>query len=39
MEATRQQGFRFSDLAASLAVSERTLNRRFKEAVGLAPLT
>ncbi|CAG9261445.1 Transcriptional regulator, AraC family with amidase-like domain [Burkholderia diffusa] len=39
MEATLQQGFRLSDLAASLAVSERTLNRRFKEAVGLAPLT
>jgi transcriptional regulator GlxA family with amidase domain len=38
MEATLQQGFRLSDLAASLAVSERTLNRRFKEAVGLAPL-
>ncbi|MEX3937827.1 helix-turn-helix domain-containing protein [Paraburkholderia phymatum] len=32
-------GFRLSELAASLAVSERTLNRRFKEAVGLAPLT
>ena len=39
MEATLQQGFRLSDLAASLAVSERTLNRRFKDAVGLAPLT
>ncbi|KVL04585.1 GlxA family transcriptional regulator [Burkholderia territorii] len=39
MEATLQQGFRLGDLAASLAVSERTLNRRFKEAVGLAPLT
>ncbi|CAD6516395.1 hypothetical protein LMG28727_01317 [Paraburkholderia kirstenboschensis] len=39
METTLQQGFRLSDLAASLAVSERTLNRRFKEAVGLAPLT
>jgi transcriptional regulator GlxA family with amidase domain len=39
MEATLQQGFRLRDLAASLAVSERTLNRRFKEAVGMAPLT
>jgi transcriptional regulator GlxA family with amidase domain len=38
MEATIQQGFRLSELAASLAVSERTLNRRFKQAVGLAPL-
>ncbi|MEM5314274.1 helix-turn-helix domain-containing protein [Paraburkholderia sp. JHI869] len=38
MEATLQQGFRLSELAASLAVSEHTLNRRFKEAVGLAPL-
>jgi transcriptional regulator GlxA family with amidase domain len=39
MQATMERGFRLSDLAASLAVSERTLNRRFKEAVGLAPLT
>ncbi|MEM5326131.1 helix-turn-helix domain-containing protein [Paraburkholderia sp. JHI2823] len=39
MEATLERGFRLSDLAASLAVSERTLNRRFKEALGLAPLT
>ncbi|MEI5996341.1 helix-turn-helix domain-containing protein [Paraburkholderia bengalensis] len=39
MEATLEQGFRLSDLAAWLAVSERTLNRRFKLAVGLAPLT
>lgn len=38
MEATLQQGFRLSDLAAHLAVSERTLNRRFKQAVGEAPL-
>jgi transcriptional regulator GlxA family with amidase domain len=38
MEATLQEGFRLSELAASLAVSERTLNRRFKQAVGLAPL-
>ena len=39
MEATLPQGFRLSELAAWLAVSERTLNRRFKQAVGLAPLT
>ncbi|SPB14388.1 transcriptional regulator [Caballeronia novacaledonica] len=39
MEATLEQGFRLSELAAWLAVSERTLNRRFKQAVGLAPLT
>jgi transcriptional regulator GlxA family with amidase domain len=39
MEATLQQGFRLSELAAWLAVSERTLNRRFKQAIGLAPLT
>ena len=38
MEATLQQGFRLSELAAHLAVSERTLNRRFKQAVGDAPL-
>jgi transcriptional regulator GlxA family with amidase domain len=39
MEATLQQeGFRLGELAAWLAVSERTLNRRFKQAVGLAPL-
>jgi transcriptional regulator GlxA family with amidase domain len=38
MEATLEQGFRLSELAAHLAVSERTLNRRFKLAVGLAPL-
>jgi transcriptional regulator GlxA family with amidase domain len=38
MEATLHEGFLMSDLAASLAVSERTLNRRFKQAVGLAPL-
>jgi transcriptional regulator GlxA family with amidase domain len=35
MEATLQQGFRLSDLAAALAVSERTFNRRSKEAVGI----
>lgn len=38
MEATLQEGFRLDDLAASLAVSERTLNRHFKQATGLAPL-
>jgi transcriptional regulator GlxA family with amidase domain len=38
MEATLQQGFRLNELAAGLAVSERTLNRRFKQAVGLAPV-
>jgi transcriptional regulator GlxA family with amidase domain len=38
MEATIQQKFRLSDLAAHLAVSERTLNRHFKQAVGDAPL-
>jgi transcriptional regulator GlxA family with amidase domain len=38
MEATIQEGFRLSELAEWLAVSERTLNRRFKQAVGLAPL-
>jgi transcriptional regulator GlxA family with amidase domain len=39
MEATLQEGFSMSDLAAWLAVSERTLNRRFKQATGLAPLS
>ncbi|GLQ52369.1 GlxA family transcriptional regulator [Dyella flava] len=38
MEANLQQGFQLSELAAHLNVSERTLNRRFKQAVGLAPL-
>ena len=38
MEATLQQGFRLSELADSLAVSDRTLSRRFKQALGLAPL-
>ena len=38
MEATLAQGFRLSELAAHLAVSERTLNRRFKGATGDAPL-
>jgi transcriptional regulator GlxA family with amidase domain len=39
METTIQQRFRLSDLAAYLAVSERTLNRHFRQAVGDAPLT
>jgi transcriptional regulator GlxA family with amidase domain len=38
MQATLPQRFRLSDLASHLAVSERTLNRRFKQAVGAAPL-
>ena len=38
MEATLEEGFRLDELAASLAVSERTLNRHFKQATGLAPL-
>lgn len=38
MEATLAQGLRLSELAAHLAVSERTLNRRFKGATGDAPL-
>jgi transcriptional regulator GlxA family with amidase domain len=38
MEATLGQGFRLGELASRLAVSERTLNRRFKQATGLAPL-
>jgi transcriptional regulator GlxA family with amidase domain len=38
MEATLQQRFRMSDLAAHLAVSERTLHRRFKQAVGDTPV-
>jgi transcriptional regulator GlxA family with amidase domain len=38
MESTLEQGFLLSELAAWLAVSERTLNRHFKQATGLAPL-
>ncbi len=38
METTLQEGFHLSELAASLAVSERTLYRRFKQAVGMAPV-
>jgi transcriptional regulator GlxA family with amidase domain len=38
MEKSLQQGFSLGELARHLAVSERTLNRRFKRAVGDAPL-
>lgn len=38
MEATLVHGFHLSELASYLAVSERTLNRRFKQATGLAPV-
>jgi transcriptional regulator GlxA family with amidase domain len=38
MEATLDQGFHLPELAAQLAVSERTLNRRFKQATGIGPL-
>lgn len=38
MEATLAREFRLSELAAHLAVSERTLHRRFKEAVRRGPL-
>jgi transcriptional regulator GlxA family with amidase domain len=38
MEATLAQGFRLGELAEWLAVSERTLNRRFRQATGVAPL-
>ena len=38
MERSLQQGFSLSELARHLAVSERTLNRRFKLATGEAPL-
>jgi transcriptional regulator GlxA family with amidase domain len=38
MEKSLQQGFSLSELARHLAVSERTLNRRFKLAIGEAPL-
>ncbi len=38
MEKSLQQGFNLSELARHLAVSERTLNRRFKLALGAAPL-
>ena len=38
MEKSLQQGFSLAELARHLAVSERTLNRRFKHAIGEAPL-
>lgn len=38
MARSLQQGFSLSELARHLAVSERTLNRRFKTATGRAPL-
>lgn len=38
MEKSLQQGFCLSELARHLAVSERTLNRRFKLATGVPPL-
>lgn len=38
MEKSLQQGFSLGELARHLAVSERTLNRRFKLATGAAPL-
>jgi len=38
MEKSLRQGFSLAELARHLAVSERTLNRRFKLATGQAPL-
>jgi len=38
MEKSLQHGFNLGKLARHLAVSERTLNRRFKSALGEAPL-
>jgi transcriptional regulator GlxA family with amidase domain len=38
MEKSLRQGFNLGALARQLAVSERTLNRRFKRALGEAPL-
>jgi transcriptional regulator GlxA family with amidase domain len=38
MEATLDRGFQLPKLAAQLAVSERTLNRRFKQAMDMGPL-
>lgn len=38
MEASLQHKFQLNVLADHLAVSERTLNRRFKQALGVAPL-
>jgi transcriptional regulator GlxA family with amidase domain len=38
MEKSLQKGFNLGEMARHLAVSERTLNRRFKLAVDAAPL-
>src|SRR4029079_4476053 len=38
MEKSLQRGFSLGELARYLAISERTLNRRFKQATGEAPL-
>ncbi|WP_375312711.1 helix-turn-helix domain-containing protein [Bradyrhizobium sp. A5] len=38
MEKSLQRGFNLGELARQLAVSERTLNRRFKQTTGKAPL-
>lgn len=38
MEETLQQGFSLPDIASYLGVSERTLNRHFKQAIGDTPL-
>jgi transcriptional regulator GlxA family with amidase domain len=38
MEKSLRQGFNLGELARHLSVSERTLNRRFKLAIGEAPL-
>ncbi len=38
MEKSLQRGFSLGELARQLAVSERTLNRRFKRAMGKTPL-
>jgi transcriptional regulator GlxA family with amidase domain len=38
METTLDRGFHLPELAAHLAVSARTLNRRFKQATGMGPL-
>ena len=38
MAKSLQDGFNLAELARHLAVSERTLNRRFKRAIGEAPL-
>jgi transcriptional regulator GlxA family with amidase domain len=38
MEKSLQRGFNLGELARHLAVSERTLNRRFKQALGEPPL-